>query len=76
MEQSTPSSSGAVQCLFHSKPIRERLLSEQDGEIMKDLINSYMQRSQNLNTFIIRHLAGQEYVFTKKIRCLRIFDCP
>ena len=24
-----------------------------------------MQGSQNLNTFIIRHLAGQEYVFTK-----------
>ena len=55
----------AVQCLFHCKPIRERLLSEQDGKMMKNWINSYMQGSQNLNTFIIRHLAGQEYVFTK-----------
>ena len=65
MEQSTPSSPGAVQCLFHCKPMRERLLSEQDGEIMKDLIKSYMQGSQNLNTFIIRHLAGKEYVLTR-----------
>ena len=55
----------AVQCLFHCKPIRERLLSELDGEIMKYLINSYMQGSQNLNTFIIRHVVGQEYVFNK-----------
>ena len=31
----------------------------------KDLINSYMQCFQNLNTFLIRHLGGQEYVFTK-----------
>ena len=32
---------------------------------MKDLINSYMHGSQNLNTFIIINLACQEYVFTK-----------
>ena len=51
--------------LILCKPIREQLLSEQNGKIMKDLIHSYMQGSQNLNTFIIRHLAGQEYVFTK-----------
>ena len=32
---------------------------------MEDLFNSYMQGSQNLNTFLIRHLAGQEYVFSE-----------
>ena len=54
-----------VQYLFYCKFIRERLLNEQNSEIMEDLMNSYMQGSQNLNTFLIRHLAGQEYVFTK-----------
>ena len=67
MQQSTPSSSGAVKYLFHCKIIRERLLNEQDGEIIKDLINSYMQGSQNLNTFIIRHLAGWN-IFSPKIK--------
>lgn len=50
-----------IQCLFHSRPIRNCWLNQQNDDVMKILIDNYVNLQSPGDVFHARRLAGEEF---------------